>query len=139
MRVNRIGIAILLAASLSFVAFTIVYLSFHWGNLFAYRYELWYFPPPVPYYNMLTSSGMLLSVILPIVAFVMLLVTPAILQIASPNRGLSGSRQSRTMTGLSKLGRNPNVSPKSLLNTAPPTKSDTTTVRAAPVINDNIS
>ena len=63
----------LLLGSVS-VVFTAGYFFFGWGG--QYKYELFYFPSPIIYIsNSLTATGRMLSFVMPIVAFLVLLLS----------------------------------------------------------------
>ena len=80
-RFLAIGTLTLLLGSVS-VIFTIGYFFFGWGG--QYKYELFYFPSPVAStLDSLTSTGRMLSFLLPAVVFLTLLLTAAIIRIPS--------------------------------------------------------
>jgi len=76
-----VGLTLLLG-SISII-FTVGYFFFGWGG--QYKYELFYFPSPVIYtLDSLTTTGRMLSFILPAVAFLTLLLTAGSIRISSP-------------------------------------------------------
>jgi len=70
-----------LLGSISMI-FTVGYFFFGWGG--QYRYELFYFPSPVVYtLDSLTTTGRMLSFVMPVVAFLTLLLMAQIVRIPS--------------------------------------------------------
>jgi hypothetical protein len=93
------GVVMLLLGLVS-IGFTVGYFFFGWGG--QYKYELFYFPSPVAFtLDSLTTTGRMLSFILPVVAFSALLLSAEVIRIPSsktisteqqhPQRGLLGA------------------------------------------------
>lgn len=74
----------MLLPSAAYIAFTVGFLFFHWGG--QYRYELFYFPSPVAYtLESLTATGRMVSVVAPVLAVSILILSAAAFQIPSPS------------------------------------------------------
>ncbi len=83
-----IALITLLSGSV-FIVFTLGYLYFGWAG--PYRYDLLYFPSPIAYtLNSLTSTGRMISLVLPVVAFSILILSSEVIRFASSKRGLAG-------------------------------------------------
>jgi len=91
-----VGLTLLLG-SISII-FTVGYFFFGWGG--QYKYELFYFHSPVFYtLDSLTTTGRMLSLVLPVVTFLGVLLTAEVIRIPSP-RMPSTEPRSRTATCL---------------------------------------
>jgi hypothetical protein len=101
-----IGALTLLSASVS-VIFTFGYFFFGWGG--QYRYEFFYFPSPVTYtLDSLTSTGRMLSIALPTVAFLTLLLSAGGIRVPSPKMlSTEPGRPQRDVSGAPKFEHYP--------------------------------
>lgn len=90
-----------------YIAFTIGFLFFGWGGQF--RYELFYFPSPVTYtLDSLTSTGRMISFILPVLAVSSLLLSVLVVRLPSASMiSTEQQRQQASLPGAPKLKRLP--------------------------------
>jgi hypothetical protein len=90
-----IGIVMLFLGLVS-IGFTVGYFFFGWGG--PYKYELFYFPSPVAFtLDSLTNTGRMLSFILPVAAFLALVLSAEVIRI--PSSKMISTEQQRQHAG----------------------------------------